>query len=105
MIWSSVQLLSLPMPVVTTFPQTTLSSLTLPTFLPSFPSPPSPLLRYILRRYLGGEDKEESAKVHRNFTDEEWEKVKKQVRGRGHGGGCHIIRCEGWVLGFSPLNG
>ena len=77
-------------------------SLPLP-LTPSFS--PSPLLRYILRRYLGGEDKEESAKVHRNFTDEEWEKVKKQVRGRGHGGGCHIIRCEGWVLGFSPLNG
>ncbi|GAX78040.1 hypothetical protein CEUSTIGMA_g5482.t1 [Chlamydomonas eustigma] len=36
-------------------------------------------VRYILRRYLGGEDKEEASKVHRNMTPEEWEKVRKQV--------------------------
>ena len=39
-------------------------------------------VRYILRRYLGGEDKEEASKVHRTYTEEEWEKVRKQVRGR-----------------------
>ena len=37
-------------------------------------------VRYILRRYLGGEDKEEASKVHRTYTEEEWEKVRKQVR-------------------------
>lgn len=35
--------------------------------------------RYILRRYSGGEDKEEAAKVHRVMTPEEWEKVRKQI--------------------------
>lgn len=40
-------------------------------------------VRYILRRYLGGEDKEESQKVHRTYTEEEWEKVRKQVGGGG----------------------
>ena len=38
------------------------------------------LLRYILRRYLGGEDKEEASKVHRVLTADEWEKIRKQVR-------------------------
>lgn len=37
------------------------------------------MLRYILRRYLGGEDKEEASKVHRVLTAEEWEKIRKQV--------------------------
>ena len=41
-------------------------------------------VRYILRRYLGGEDKEESQKVHRTYTEEEWEKVRKQVSGIIH---------------------
>mmetsp|Transcript_4668 Transcript_4668/g.14084 ORF Transcript_4668/g.14084 Transcript_4668/m.14084 type:complete len:488 (-) Transcript_4668:33-1496(-) len=36
-------------------------------------------VRYILRRYLGGEDKEETEKVHRKMTDEEWDKVKNQI--------------------------
>ena len=40
---------------------------------------PCCLFRYILRRYSGGEDREESSKVHRVMTQEEWEKVKKQV--------------------------
>ncbi len=35
--------------------------------------------RYILRRYSGGEDKEEAEKVHRKMTADEWEKVKKQI--------------------------
>jgi ATPase subunit of ABC transporter with duplicated ATPase domains len=35
-------------------------------------------VRYILRRYLGGEDKEESTKAHRTMTPEEWDKIKKQ---------------------------
>lgn len=43
------------------------------------PRIPCCLCRYILRRYSGGEDREESSKVHRVMTQEEWEKVKKQV--------------------------
>jgi hypothetical protein len=39
-----------------------------------------PPLRYILRRYSGGEDKEEASKVHRVMTQDEWDKVRKQVR-------------------------
>ncbi|KAF5838008.1 elongation factor EF-3 [Dunaliella salina] len=35
--------------------------------------------RYILRRYSGGEDKEEATKVHRQMTGEEWDKIKKQI--------------------------
>mmetsp|Transcript_21751 Transcript_21751/g.37084 ORF Transcript_21751/g.37084 Transcript_21751/m.37084 type:complete len:1030 (-) Transcript_21751:648-3737(-) len=35
--------------------------------------------RYILRRYSGGEDKEESEKVHRKMEGEEWDKIKKQI--------------------------
>jgi len=35
--------------------------------------------RYILRRYCGGEDREESEKVHRKMEGEEWEKVRDQI--------------------------
>jgi len=35
--------------------------------------------RYILRRYSGGEDKEEAEKVHRKMTADEWDKIKNQI--------------------------
>ncbi|KAL6762833.1 elongation factor EF-3 [Haematococcus lacustris] len=35
--------------------------------------------RYILRRYSGGEDKEESQKVHRRMEGDEWAKIKSQI--------------------------
>jgi hypothetical protein len=53
---------------------------------PTLQSLPSLAPRYILRRYSGGEDKEEAQKVHRVMTEEEWEKVRKQVGEREVGG-------------------
>lgn len=35
--------------------------------------------RYILRRYSGGEDREEAEKVHRKMNEDEWLKIKSQV--------------------------